>query len=427
MQRANRQNSLSRGVAGKLVSSLCFVLVTGMHVRGETKTAHGTVNIALANANGIVLLTDSVKSTEGRALPEPTQKLFQLDDKTVCSIAGFVSETGWPRPQFDTEVAGIVADFKDKLSTQPIPDLEVKLRALGFLVGFYIDLVANRSEVVVGPGKPEDYIFQVIVAGYDADGKPKIGKLVLSPVSQQSPDGHKFWSHTVSPEMHQVGRKLVPVLGGIPYVSNEVLNSPQKFSSDSKVVRRYMSAMRRDRGESLTLQEMAALASYMAAQTTKRYPSVVGPPNQIAVLTHGKIVKLEQPHFSNPPRPMKFALMVNLRIQRDLMAATPPDTYMLWIRSEFVGFRNPRLRLDDQFFYGCVIRDSIVEYGGGLTDFGPTNTVVNSFILPGYPVGSQTEMLRILNGFPTGANTKLFKWSDEVPNTPLLDPSISPR
>jgi hypothetical protein len=402
-------------------------MVIAVHVQGETQISQGTVNIGFANANGIVLLTDSVESSGGRALPDPTQKLFQLDEKTVCSIAGFASETGWVQSQLNTEVAGIVAAFKDELSRQPIPDLDTKLHALGILVGFYIDLVANRREVIVGPGTPDNYVFEVIAAGYDADGKAKIEKLVLNPVAVQDRDGHKYWSHTTSPEFPRVGEKFVSILGGIPDVSNEILNSPEKFSS-SKIVRRYMSAKKHDGGASLTLDEMTALASYMAAQTHTRYPSLVGPPDQVAVLTGGKIAKLEQPHFANSPRPMKFALMVNLRIQRDLQFMTPPDTQLLWIRSEFVGFRNPRLRLDGQFFYGCEIRDSIVEYGGGFTDLGRTNTVVNSFIMPGYsPGGSEREMLRILNGFPTGENTKLFKWSDEPPNTPLLPPMVSAR
>ena len=74
--------------------------------------SRGTVNIALSNANGIVLLTDSVQ-TVGDHFKQPVPKLFRIDDKTVCSIAGFASETGWIRSEMNTDVAGIIADFRE--------------------------------------------------------------------------------------------------------------------------------------------------------------------------------------------------------------------------------------------------------------------------------------------------------------------------
>jgi hypothetical protein len=307
------------------------------------------------------------------------------------------------------------------LSEHPVPDLDAKLHAIGFLVGFYIDLVANRHEVIVGPGTPSDtYDFEVIVAGYDTDGKPKLEKLVLTPVVQQAEDGHRYWSHTTSVEVAILGRKMTNLLGGIKVVSFEVLNSPEKFG-DSAVIQKYARSKKKNGGESLTLNEMAALASEMAAQAARRTP-FVGGPDQIAILTKGGILTFNQPHFPDPPRPMKFALMVGLKVQgaANSNLVTGPDIHFLWIRSNFVGIRNPRLRLDGEFFYGCEIRDSIVEYGGGLTGFGPTNRVVNSMILPGYstdPTASTDQMLRIMNG---------FKWSDEPPNGPPLPPTISP-
>jgi 20S proteasome alpha/beta subunit len=407
----------------KMVAAIVlFLYLTSgsvMSAQDDRKISRGTVNIALANANGIILLTDSVQShkeQDGWHYVQPVQKLFRLDDKTVCSFAGFASETGWFLPQLNTEIPGVIADFQDQLSKHPVSQLEAKLQAIGHLVGFYIDLIANRREVVVGPGTPIDsYIFEVIVAGYDADGKPKLEKLVITPVVVQAADGHNYWSHTTSPEVANVGRKLAALLGGIQVVSHEVLNSPQKFG-DSGVVGRYMRAKKHDGGESLTLDDMAALASYMAAQTARKTPAVGGP-DQIVFLAKGSILKFKQPPLPGPPRPLKFTLMVGLRVTGALPLEPVPGGHLLWIRSKFIGIRNPRLRLDSQFFYGCEIRDSIVEYGGGLTDFGTTNTVVNSMILPGYPVASTTEMLRMMNG---------FNWTQDPPNTPPLPVTIGP-
>lgn len=428
MRRTNRPNL---SMTEKLVLSFCFAMGTAMHAQGEAKTSQGTVNIALANAHGIVLLTDSVQShheADGwHPSPDPAQKLFQLDDKTVCSIAGFASETFSTQPQLNTEVTGIIADVRDQLSKHPVAEPDAKLRVIGFLVGFYIDLIANRHEVVAGPDRPSGaYEFEVIVAGYDTNGQPKLEKLVVTPVVIHAADGHNYWSHTTSTEVAQLGPKLVPLLGGIKEVSAELLNSPEKFGSNL-AIRKYAESKKKNGGKSLTLDDMAALASEMAAQTAKRYPSVVGPPDQIAILTNGRILTFSQPRFPDPPRPMKIALMVGLSVQGPGAPATGPGAHLLWIRSQFMGIRNPPFRLDDQFFYGCEFRDSIVQYGGGLTDFGPTNTVVHSFIMPGYPVISEREMLRVLNGFPTGSNTKQFEWSHEPPNTSPLPPTLSPR
>ena len=407
------------GAVSKVVLPLYLAAGSAVSVQGQTKTSQGTVNIALANANGIVLLTDSVQShkeADGWHHLEPAQKLFQLDDKTVCSIAGFASETGWIPQKLNTEVTGIIAEVKDQLSKHPVPDLDAKLHAIGFLVGFYIDLVADRREVIVGPGIPSNvYEFEVIVAGYDADGKPKLEKLVLTPVVVRAADGHSYWSHNSSVEVATLGLGLANLLGGIKDVSLQVLNSPQEFET-SPAIQKYARSIKKNGGKSLTLNDLTALAREMAAQTARRTP-FVGGPDQIAILGEGRILGINQPPFQDPPRPMRFALMVGLTVQGAQNLVTGPSSKFLWIRSKFVGIRNPRLRLDDQFFYGCEIRDSIVEYAGSLTDFGPTNTVVNSMILPGYPVVSTTQMLRIMNG---------FKWSLEAPKTPSLPPTISP-
>lgn len=93
-----------------------------------------------------------------------------------------------------------------------------------------------------------------------------------------------------------------------------------------------------------------------------------------------------------------------------------PDLHILWIRSTFIAV--PHLRIDGQFFYGCEIRDSVVEYAGGLTDFGTTNTTVNSTIVPGTPMISATEFLRVKSQ---------FKWTDQPLKSPPSPSPESPR
>src|ERR1700730_9960007 len=80
-------------------ASCALLLLPLVVVAGGNPTddgiAHGTINIALGNKNGLVVLTDSMvprKYPPGpRQLPNPGQKLFKLDDRTVRSVAGFAS------------------------------------------------------------------------------------------------------------------------------------------------------------------------------------------------------------------------------------------------------------------------------------------------------------------------------------------------
>lgn len=409
-----------------VVTALYLVAAGVLYSQEQIETSRGTVNIALADDSGIVLLTDSAESrrvADGWSHSWPAQKLFRLDDRTVCSIAGFGSEKGWPEPKMDTYVAGIIADVKDQLAQKPVAELDAKISAIAFVVGRYIDILANRQEVVSNPNvhfDPNSYKFEVIAAGYDKDGTAQLRKLVLTLTAAPTVDGKTYWTHTTSPEKAIVEKGLIHLLGGIPTVSQKVLDSPGAFPA-SIAIKRYARFKAAKNGKPLSLKELAALASEMAAKTSHdpRFAGFVGGPDQIAILAGGKIQKLEQPTFPEPPRPLKFTLIVDMEITRALRLVAP-GSYRLWIRSNFIGMRNMDFRLDDQFFYGCEIRDSIVQYGGGFTDFGSTNRVIDSMLLPvgGGPGSSLENFHRVANR---------FDWRDAPPDAPLLPPTMGPR
>jgi Proteasome subunit len=68
--------------------------------RESPTSTHGTINLLLANKNGTVLITDSrISNGNYQRISDHAQKLFQLDDKTVCSIANFYSDPGPDRFQ----------------------------------------------------------------------------------------------------------------------------------------------------------------------------------------------------------------------------------------------------------------------------------------------------------------------------------------
>src|SRR5258708_8339035 len=131
MEDTARQSYCPIGLLGKVVLIFLLSAVNIPPGRGQTTVSEGTVNIGLSNANGIVLLTDSAlshKDARGEWHHDKTiQKLFRLDSNTVCSIAGFASETGWVPSQLDIEVPGIIAEVRDQLSQKPVPDLDAKV------------------------------------------------------------------------------------------------------------------------------------------------------------------------------------------------------------------------------------------------------------------------------------------------------------
>ena len=60
--------------------------------QGQGIVIRGTLNAALANTNGIVVVTDSIQTSGSHQLTDPGKKLFKVDQDTVCTIAGFGSE-----------------------------------------------------------------------------------------------------------------------------------------------------------------------------------------------------------------------------------------------------------------------------------------------------------------------------------------------
>ena len=57
------------------------------------ESTHGTVNVFLVNKNGLVVVTDS-RLSNAAGIVGNGQKLFRIDDRTICTIAGWYSDPG---------------------------------------------------------------------------------------------------------------------------------------------------------------------------------------------------------------------------------------------------------------------------------------------------------------------------------------------
>jgi hypothetical protein len=150
---------------------------------GPNPVFTGTVNIVLANANGIVAITDSNQtwhssSGEPFTSQQPGQKLFRIDDRTVCTIAGFGSTPLPNFPEFANSAAGVLDRYATKLrSNGGVHSFREKLTSLRALFEFQLAGIGNLQHLHAEDLR--NYDFELILAGYDTDGTAKIGKIVL--------------------------------------------------------------------------------------------------------------------------------------------------------------------------------------------------------------------------------------------------------
>lgn len=355
-----------------------------------TPVVHGTINIVLANENGFVVLTDSMLTSGSKQLREPGQKLFQLDDKTVCTIAGFVAASGGPHYLLYTSTGSIIRDYRQQLARKPPLSIDAKLTSLATLFRFYLSSVAIVRDVTGRTTLIRDYQLQLTVAGYDTDGKPKIGKITL-----QMPR-NSLTLEIQSASISDVGANLIWSLAGEPDVAAGLLHNPRLDEGDT-ALQRYSTSLRENRGQSLTIREMEELASSLARHTANAYPSVGGP-NQIAILQHGRVISVDQPAFPDSP---KALLRYNLFVGDDFLG----DSFSIGGTALFVTtmFSQGHLRLDGDYFFAGTFTQTTITYDGGFMYFDPTNKVDDCVLIIGPHAKRQSKTVRDL--------TRGFTWS----------------
>ncbi len=364
----------------------------------EDSVIHGTVNIVFANQNGFVVVTDSMQTQQGpsgeRQIPEPAQKLFVLDDRSVCTVAGFGSATVSSAPEFNIQTAGVIQDYKGQLAHQDAPvGFPAKLRSMSFIFDFYLSSIANLMEVMRVQGS---YSFHLILAGYDTDGTPKLGTLSLRPVVSTGASGQRTISVvTETIKEWPVGKELTYSLSGQWNVAEEILSNPTHFM-DEPSVRRYAESMNADRGSSLSIEEMKQLAKFIVHRTANRHPSVGGE-MQIAVLQGGGIVGVEQRNFAPAPTPLHFNLFTGGHLEGHAISVS--GAMFLWIRNQFIN--NPALSIDGQYFFENEIVHCRVLYDGGFARLDPTNRIRDSVLVIGQHADSKSEFVqRLVHDFP---------------------------
>jgi|GEM_PF-2081857 hypothetical protein len=378
----------------------------------DDSVVHGTINVALGNRNGLVVLTDSMITAGGHQLPNPGQKLFKLDDHTVCSFAGFSSAAAISAPgsspkaavpDLNTSASAIIHQYVRQSAGQSQQSIAERLRAISFLMGRHLSAIANVRDALGNPTPIDGYRFQLIVAGYDVDEKPKIGRITL----RMKDDRGSFVSEVEEAAITIVEDKIVWQLNGMPDVAIQLLQHPESKSRDAALAQ-YAASLKADGGKSLSIEQMVALAKSLAYYTSQAHPEVGGV-NQVAILQKSQSVSIEQPAFPEPPRPLVgFSLVVNSEFSYAGVAFAPPAVF---VRCSWTGMERD---LDGNFYIGNKFTKSHLLYDGGAVNLGETNEVVDSVLLLGPHVKLGDETARRL--------AKEFSWSQILRAVPKPAP-----
>jgi hypothetical protein len=371
----------------------------------------GTINVVLANDEGILVLTDSMltaMSVDGhgvktyRQIAEPGRKLFQIDERTVCTFAGFASADTPLVHDFLNNSSAIVGRFQDRLrhfSPMPVVD---KLRLLNIIFSYYLQGVANiRTD-----GSKENYLIELLIAGYDPDGTPEIGRTTIEMNESNGVAGPVLYPVTREFRVTPIHGTQPPLFAGIDQVAQRITDHPEasEWSGDSAIVD-YAKAKKS--GKPMSIAQMKALAVSLKQHTARKYAEVGGP-NQIAILANGKVQSFKGPD-GLPPVPVtgfKFEVVSGVR-----MTGHPEDPIKregtngvvvmgcsaIYFNNSFTGVHQ---EVGEGFYSKNTFNKSLISYSGGPVNFGKSNEVNESDLRIGPKVPKDSaEVKHLLDDF----------------------------
>jgi 20S proteasome alpha/beta subunit len=348
---------------------------------------HGTVNVVLANANGIVVLTDSMLTDQNHhQLQEPGQKLFVLDDSSVCAIAGLYQGAGAFK-ELNVSTRSKIYAFANSLKKSKKPlTLEEKLNALVFLFDSVIDTMANANDLEHVPF-PDPRI-ELTVAGYDLDG---VGKVLKATVFIEH---RRFQGYDTLASYEPIifaSDRLAHQTSGLNKEVEAILTNPTATVADP-VLNKYLLASTQ-RGGTLSLDEMNQLASRLARVAASAHPEVGGD-DQVALLRKDSPPEIHQRKFEDPPpSPVDVYSEMTFTttsaslpdVAERLKAYRPTITgrrhvASLYIESSVNGYWIP---MDGKLFIGDTFEGCTFYYDGGETQIDQTDNVYDSDLLLG--------------------------------------------
>ena len=345
--------------------------------RVDPEALHGTVNVFLGNRNGLVVATDSRLSYKGerRGLG---QKLFRIDDHSVCAIAGFYSDSGpdvglqYP---IATTVPGIIDTYIHANSSISTYSIEAKLDGLAQALIVSLQLVENLN--MAAGQHPSPSVSQITVAGFDHEVL-KVAHLDLVP----SLEGNNAVYRETNLSVDTVGQDFFWKLAGIEDVGRAMLGRPDLFIATNPAAAFYARAIKTDHGRLLSLSDIEQLANDVEYTTAKLHPAEVGGPLQSATLSAGKILKFEQPNgsFYLPPASGILESIISNAFRGIFAIGPVREGIVRFIAgSTFENIGN--LPIDNTIFVGNKFKHCRITFRGAIAMLDGSNSIGSDSVL----------------------------------------------
>ncbi len=387
----------------KLTALLIFTANLAAAQSSAPSQTHGTVNVLLANRNGLVLVTDSYLSDKNYRHVDDGPKLFVLDDHTVCAIADFYSDSG-PlvngfRPAYTT-APGILRVFLDRYgesqNRNANSSVSFRLDDLTNLYLFTLSALANLDPNS-DPTKPPSGA-ELTIAGYEGR------ELHISQVDLKPKWSSNMWSFEPSNRQDRtVSTEVAWRFAGVTDVADKVLRDPGNSQVRSDPILSYFTGgMLRNKGTDLSLNDLRQAAVQLKMSTSVAHSNVVGGKTQWVTMSDGHIVSQEL--FQPDPNLEKNGAM-GVSIISGLTFMVPPGqerTQMLFPRQDRplsaiyidVGFKRTIEQLDSRAYIRSVFDDCILEYDGTFpVFFDKNNQITNSVLRVDKSVRDDDELL----------------------------------
>lgn len=384
----------------KLLFALTLIFLSLSALAQAGRQRHGTVNIVLANPQGIVVVTDSLLSSPNHP-PSKGQKLFRIDDHTICTVAGWYSSAG---PTIDgvhypafTAVSNIIRWFtaaNPSLASLPIDE---KIRVLARVVRFGLETMAAVDKA--SGGALSEQQSQITLSGFDS-GRLKIAQIALVPRPGDWGATYEEQNATV----RVVNDALIYAVAGIPAVAAPILEHPNSPRPPDAILQMYADEMAKDGGKSLTLEEMEQVAKLLEFRTAGRFPDVVGGLPEVAVIKDGKAEVVDSP-FDSDHEPAPAPAVMNRFTGPHFNGSGGYGMVIAGPEAEFVEdgrFVNMKQPLDHIFFFRTSFDHCVLYYSGTPNFiFDKSNTVVDSkLVLDSVVAIDSPGVKRIRSDFP---------------------------
>lgn len=415
-----KQSKLLVGLLIAVVPAFCLDKISS----DQWPRTGGTINVVIADDQGIVVLTDSMLtqrwqdaagSPHYRQLSAPGQKLFRIDDQTVIAFAGFASAATPYVPNFLNNIPAMVGRYQDRLRRSGPLAFSVKLELLQDIFTYYLSGIENLRD-----GRDEgDYQLQLLMAGYDLDGTPRLARLVLAKSLTQSWTGPLSESIAREHWVIPTTRRQTLCINGIGEEAVRLLRATNEWSPDDISGACWR---RSDTVAPLTLEQMKSLGTELEKHTAERFREVGGP-RQIAVFSNGRLDgPINRPGFPHVDiSAFKFEIITGVNAKGEGgqgkpypfgVVVTGSGMFTLYFTNEFV---HDRQELDDAYFGRNLFTDCILMYQGGKTRLDNSNQVIDSDLEIAVGVPHDSPVVKEL--------LRDFKWRSvkyDVPMAPRL-------